>query len=191
MLYLVGLGLGDAKDITVRGLEIVKRAARVYLEAYTSILTVGKDELVLFFTLALESSYCLDPGGVLRARVDSSRQGNGGAELGSSTGRCRQGRCCISRSWRSSEVVCLFAINTYTECQFLPVPPLMQTSYLELPNAPFPIRSQLIHILPSKFAKFPSKFTIKLCCILCTKGGSQCLHTDGCRVLRSAAVQFR
>jgi len=46
MLYLVGLGLGDAKDITVRGLEIVKKADTVYLEAYTSILTVGKDALV-------------------------------------------------------------------------------------------------------------------------------------------------
>ena len=46
MLYLVGLGLGDAADITVKGLEIVKQATRVYLEAYTSILTVGKDELV-------------------------------------------------------------------------------------------------------------------------------------------------
>ena len=46
MLYLVGLGLGDAKDITVRGLEVVRTADRVYLEAYTSILTVGKEELV-------------------------------------------------------------------------------------------------------------------------------------------------
>ena len=46
MLYLVGLGLGDAKDITVRGLEIVKKADKVYLEAYTSILTVGKEALV-------------------------------------------------------------------------------------------------------------------------------------------------
>ena len=47
MLYLVGLGLGDAKDITIKGLEIVKQADRVYLEAYTSLLTVNnKDELV-------------------------------------------------------------------------------------------------------------------------------------------------
>lgn len=38
MLYLVGLGLGNAKDITVKGLEIVQSADRVYLEAYTSIL---------------------------------------------------------------------------------------------------------------------------------------------------------
>jgi diphthine synthase len=40
MFYLVGLGLGDAKDITVKGLEIVKKSKRVYLEAYTSILTI-------------------------------------------------------------------------------------------------------------------------------------------------------
>ena len=46
MLYLVGLGLGDAKDITVKGLEIVKKADYVFLEAYTSILCVGKEALV-------------------------------------------------------------------------------------------------------------------------------------------------
>ena len=49
MFYLVGLGLGDAKDITVKGLEVVRQAKRVYLEAYTSILTVGKDALVSYF----------------------------------------------------------------------------------------------------------------------------------------------
>ena len=46
MLYLVGLGLGDAKDITVKGLEIIKKADKVFLEAYTSVLSVGKDVLV-------------------------------------------------------------------------------------------------------------------------------------------------
>lgn len=46
MLFFVGLGLGDAQDITVKGLEVVKKCKRVYLEAYTSILTVGKDALV-------------------------------------------------------------------------------------------------------------------------------------------------
>nr|CAG4641931.1 EOG090X0AVB [Eurycercus lamellatus] len=49
MLYLVGLGLGDAKDITVRGLEIVQNASKVYLEAYTSIMTVGKESLEEFY----------------------------------------------------------------------------------------------------------------------------------------------
>lgn len=46
MLYVIGLGLGDVKDITVKGLEIVKSCDVIYLEAYTSILTCGKDEMV-------------------------------------------------------------------------------------------------------------------------------------------------
>uniref|UniRef100_A0A8D0DRA4 diphthine methyl ester synthase n=1 Tax=Salvator merianae TaxID=96440 RepID=A0A8D0DRA4_SALMN len=49
MLYLIGLGLGDAKDITVKGLEIIKQCSRVYLEAYTSVLTVGKEALEEFY----------------------------------------------------------------------------------------------------------------------------------------------
>ncbi|KAL9950797.1 hypothetical protein ACROYT_G043359 [Oculina patagonica] len=49
MLYLIGLGLGDAKDITVKGLEIVKKADYVFLEAYTSILCVGKEVLEEFY----------------------------------------------------------------------------------------------------------------------------------------------
>ncbi|GAB1288043.1 Diphthine methyl ester synthase [Apodemus speciosus] len=49
MLYLIGLGLGDAKDITVKGLEAVRRCSRVYLEAYTSVLTVGKEALEEFY----------------------------------------------------------------------------------------------------------------------------------------------
>lgn len=46
MLYLIGLGLSDETDITVKGLEIVKKCSRVYLEAYTSILLVDKEVLV-------------------------------------------------------------------------------------------------------------------------------------------------
>jgi len=46
MLYLIGLGLADETDITVKGLEVVKTAERVYLEAYTSILLVDKAKLV-------------------------------------------------------------------------------------------------------------------------------------------------
>ncbi|XP_078247927.1 diphthine methyl ester synthase [Pogona vitticeps] len=49
MLYLIGLGLGDAKDITVKGLEVIKQCSRVYLEAYTSILTVRKEALEEFY----------------------------------------------------------------------------------------------------------------------------------------------
>lgn len=46
MLYVIGLGLSDEKDITVRGLEAVKSCERVYLEAYTSILMVDSSKLV-------------------------------------------------------------------------------------------------------------------------------------------------
>uniref|UniRef100_A0A4W3IA99 diphthine methyl ester synthase n=1 Tax=Callorhinchus milii TaxID=7868 RepID=A0A4W3IA99_CALMI len=49
MLYLVGLGLGDAQDISVKGLQAVRRCSRVYLEAYTSMLTVGKEALEEFY----------------------------------------------------------------------------------------------------------------------------------------------
>ncbi|KAF9508226.1 hypothetical protein BS47DRAFT_1377760 [Hydnum rufescens UP504] len=49
MFYLIGLGLFDEKDITIRGLEIVKNATRVYLESYTSILMVDKERLEAFY----------------------------------------------------------------------------------------------------------------------------------------------
>uniref|UniRef100_A0A2P2IT36 diphthine methyl ester synthase n=1 Tax=Rhizophora mucronata TaxID=61149 RepID=A0A2P2IT36_RHIMU len=41
MLYIIGLGLGNEKDITLRGLEAVKKCDKVYMEAYTSLLSFG------------------------------------------------------------------------------------------------------------------------------------------------------
>ncbi|KAJ8943002.1 hypothetical protein NQ318_008320 [Aromia moschata] len=49
MFYIIGLGLGDYKDITVKGLEIVKKCDDVYLEAYTSILTCGSSALEEYY----------------------------------------------------------------------------------------------------------------------------------------------
>ena len=49
VLYMVGLGLGDEKDITVRGLEAVKSCDKIFLEAYTSILRVNKTKLEEFY----------------------------------------------------------------------------------------------------------------------------------------------
>jgi hypothetical protein len=46
MLYIIGLGLADEKDVSVKGLEIIRKADRVYLEAYTAILLVDKEQLV-------------------------------------------------------------------------------------------------------------------------------------------------
>ena len=46
VLYLVGLGLGDEDDITVKGLKIVQQCDLVILEAYTSVLgLVNKERL--------------------------------------------------------------------------------------------------------------------------------------------------
>lgn len=61
MFYLIGLGLCDEKDITVKGLEVgllldsglhlrikaVRGCSRVYLEAYTSILMIEQTKLVI------------------------------------------------------------------------------------------------------------------------------------------------
>lgn len=44
-LYLVGLGLGDELDITLRGLRTVRAASAVFLEAYTSILAAPTEDL--------------------------------------------------------------------------------------------------------------------------------------------------
>lgn len=56
MFYVVGLGLGDVKDITVKGLEIVKKCDRVYLEAYTSILIDDMiDKMVMYCSHILYS----------------------------------------------------------------------------------------------------------------------------------------
>jgi diphthine synthase len=50
VLYVVGLGLGDEKDITVRGLELVQSCDLVFLEHYTSILGgVSKERLEAFY----------------------------------------------------------------------------------------------------------------------------------------------
>lgn len=48
-LYLIGLGLDNEKDISIKGLEIVKRCDKIFLEHYTSILGVSKERLEEFY----------------------------------------------------------------------------------------------------------------------------------------------
>lgn len=48
-LYLIGIGLNDEKDITVKGLEAVKSSDLVYLEDYTSLLQVPGANLEKFY----------------------------------------------------------------------------------------------------------------------------------------------
>jgi diphthine synthase len=49
VLYLIGIGLNDEKDITVKGLEAVRRCDAVYLEAYTSLMNSTIPELEKFY----------------------------------------------------------------------------------------------------------------------------------------------
>ncbi len=44
-LFLIGIGLGDADDITLKGLELLKQADKIYLESYTSVLNCDLKEL--------------------------------------------------------------------------------------------------------------------------------------------------
>ena len=49
MLYMIGLGLNDEKDISVKGLEIIKKCDVVYLENYTAVLGKKVSELENFY----------------------------------------------------------------------------------------------------------------------------------------------
>mgnify|MGYP001613474723 FL=1 len=49
MLYLVGLGLNYEKDVSVKGMEVIKKAKAVYLEDYTSRMQVDKEKLEKFY----------------------------------------------------------------------------------------------------------------------------------------------
>jgi len=48
-LHIIGLGLGNEKDITLRGLEAVKKCDIIYLESYTSILQCKVEDLGKLF----------------------------------------------------------------------------------------------------------------------------------------------
>ena len=49
-LYFIGLGLSNEKDITVNGLEAVKKCDLIYLENYTSVLNCTKKQLEDFYS---------------------------------------------------------------------------------------------------------------------------------------------
>jgi diphthine synthase len=46
---MVGIGLNDEKDISVKGLEAVKKSSKVFLESYTSILQCKVSDLENFY----------------------------------------------------------------------------------------------------------------------------------------------
>ena len=48
-LFMIGLGLGDVKDITIKGLDAIRTCDYVFLENYTSIYGSTKEEMEVFF----------------------------------------------------------------------------------------------------------------------------------------------
>ena len=53
MLYLIGLGIGDEKDISLRGIEACKKAEKVFLELYTCPLKIDISYLENYIALDL------------------------------------------------------------------------------------------------------------------------------------------
>ncbi|MBI2557775.1 diphthine synthase [Candidatus Woesearchaeota archaeon] len=47
--YFIGLGLSNEKDITINGIETIKKCDIIYLENYTSILNCKKEDLEKFY----------------------------------------------------------------------------------------------------------------------------------------------
>ncbi|MBI1970577.1 diphthine synthase [Candidatus Woesearchaeota archaeon] len=45
VLYFIGLGLAGPKDVTVQGLETIRKCKKVYLESYTSLLQCSREAL--------------------------------------------------------------------------------------------------------------------------------------------------
>jgi len=63
-LYLIGIGLTDEKDITVKGLEIIRKCDIVYAENYTSLLQCTLKDLEKFYKKK-----------IIAANRDASEQG--------------------------------------------------------------------------------------------------------------------
>ncbi|GLE11026.1 hypothetical protein PINS_up023318 [Pythium insidiosum] len=64
VLYVIGLGLGDENDITLRGLNAVKKCQKVFLENYTSILGIDHAKLSEFYgrEVVLADRDCVETG---------------------------------------------------------------------------------------------------------------------------------
>lgn len=48
-LFLIGIGLNDEKDISIKGFEAIKKCEKIYLEIYTSKLNCSIEDLEKFY----------------------------------------------------------------------------------------------------------------------------------------------
>jgi diphthine synthase len=75
MLSIIGIGLNDAQDITLKGLELVKHADFVYLENYTSTLQCPLEDLEKLYgkKIILAERAFVEDGSVI---IDQATEGN-------------------------------------------------------------------------------------------------------------------
>lgn len=107
MLHIIGLGLADEKDVSVKGLEVIRKAERVYLEAYTAVLLVDQAQLVGFIdtfpnklTSTVANMAKNAVGKLLWPASHPRRPGNGRIEIRRDPRGCRRERRRVPRSGR-------------------------------------------------------------------------------------------
>ena len=78
-LYLIGLGLSDENDITLKGLEIIKKSEKIFLEGYTSILNIDISKLEQFYqkkvTLCFRETVEIEMDEILAEIASESNKG--------------------------------------------------------------------------------------------------------------------
>ena len=53
VFYIIGLGLGDPEDISVKALKAIRSCKEVYLEYYTSVMSTSNQQLEQFLEVKL------------------------------------------------------------------------------------------------------------------------------------------
>lgn len=73
-LHIIGIGLNNEKDITIRGLELIKKSEFVYLEVYTSKLNCTFTELAEFYNkqITLATREIVEGGGNVRGNEEGN-----------------------------------------------------------------------------------------------------------------------
>lgn len=53
VFFMIGLGLGDPEDISIKALNAIRSCKEVYLEYYTSVMSTGNSDLAAFLQVPI------------------------------------------------------------------------------------------------------------------------------------------
>ncbi len=76
MLTIIGIGVDDHSDITLKGLEALKEADTIYLESYTSVLQEKKESLEKYWKVKITPAYRDDIEGEPNKLIEKAKTGN-------------------------------------------------------------------------------------------------------------------